>query len=260
MAFGGAHPGSFVFRGESENVLSLMSVNGVPIAHDSIGSGVRKAGMINEWARRGKNTLRLDVNWPPELPFVERLAHAHVSLGHLGPGNQGEPEQLAQLQWPAKQRKEGYPDSLRAEFLVSRFPELSLWSSSIIEEIDLQERRQIIIRVKSLYDAYVRRDVDTVMQLLALRTREYAIAYGDSIEERTESIRGFTQRLVDAKKWGLKPLNTDTIALQVVAEGHAVLISKGDGQPVIQSVEDCEFQWSNPLYVCKIENQWEFIR
>lgn len=249
-----------MLRVESQACLFWLRVNGVPVAFDERAKETVFQGVVNQWFRRGPNTIRMDIDWPEDVSYVQGVAKAQVEVRvHLP--NKELPQATMVLRWPVRQEPEAYPATVEARLDLPDFPPTALWTQAEprrdLRRADAVEISELALR---LHDAYQGRRIDDVIAMAKLKLGDLAAAYGTDADEDIAESRRFIAKFTDTPEWGLRPLSKDDISLEPVADGRMVWVCRGNRKPLLQTAPTCPRKWMLPVFVCLHEGQWKVIR
>lgn len=258
---------SVALRAGATNLTARFELNGVPVLVDTDATAARTQMIANEWVRRGENQITATLAWPRDLSYAPNIASAlmsvevHSATPHA-PGAPAAPAQeVARLSWPRPNIQEAYPQTLREQFSLPDFPPTRLWNeASLLPQLTAAERAAATDLTRSIHDAYQRRDVKRVLSLLARRTEDVALAFGETLSSREESVAELTTDLLNAHGWALEPLDPDALEMELVAEGRLIWVTGPGYAPAISSVRMKQFQWSMHLYAGILNRQWWILR
>jgi hypothetical protein len=252
--------GSVMLRAESRACLFWLRINGVPVAFDQKAKESVLHGVANQWLRPGHNTIRVDIDWPAGVSYVQGVANAIVELRAHLPKKQL-PHATVTLRWPTRDEPETYPATLEATVDLPDFPPTLLWTR-VEQRRDLGRAEAVRIAelVMGLQDAYQARRIDNLIAMVEPKITDLAAAYGTVPAEDLATSRKFIANLTDTPDWGLMPLSKDDISLEPVAEGRMVWVCRGNREPLLQTAPTCSRKWMLPVFVCLHEGQWKVIR
>lgn len=249
-----------MLRAQSEACPFWLRVNGVPVAFDQRAKETVFQGIVNQWFRPGSNSIRMDIDWPGDISYVQGKAKAQAEVRAILPKKQS-PQTTMMLRWPSRQEQEAYPATVQANLDLPDFPPTVLWTQSEPRrDLGRAEAVKIIELAMRLYDAYQGRRIDDLIAMVKPKLTDLATAYGTDPAEDIAHTRRLLASFTDTPEWGLAPLSKDDISLEPVADGRMVWVNRGSRQPLLQTAPTCPRKWMLPVFVCLHEGQWKIIR
>jgi hypothetical protein len=245
----------------SEKLITQLRLNDVPIAYDFTGRGIDVDDQANEWVRKGPNSLDLTLDWPGHVPFQPGMARASVEVRLLSAGvsASGVPP-LVSLKWPLRM-PEAYPQRLIGEFKQPDFPNLQLWQEcEPISEITPPDRVAIGTVLRKLHAAYNGGDATQVIELLAFRLDDVALAFGDNPAKLQSDTRETIQEMAATAGWGLLDLVVNNLEFEIVGEKHVAWVTGPAKSEALASKRMKTFQWAMHVYFGRVGGVWKIVR
>lgn len=232
-------------------------INGFPA--EAIGPGeILNNSRVNHWLVDGTNSIEIQLDLPPGMRTAPPGALIQVTLAR-------DANPLYTYEGPEQQRQGdpsiSYPRSIRAHFESGTRFGPWIWQQAPL----LTERPELVSQASAaavaLYHAMSARDLDMVMAMLRPKIDEVSRAHGLDEERSRRGERQFFASLFSKEDWALLPLEPESTAVQLYAEGKVALITRRDGRQIIRSIPNANgFFYELPTYACEHDGSIAIIR
>ena len=143
-------------------------------------------------------------------------------------------DELAQRIWNSAPEDPVPPAEFELEFSQDTEAPTWMWVDSMVVSPPYPDQPGMLSLVRAVHSAFVQRDIDALMELLAHKNRELALAFTTDIDRANRSQRAFFGDLFANEPWNVEALDTDNMPYFSQGNGRLIEPTSPDGEPVIR--------------------------
>ncbi len=256
-------PELFYLQVVAEGAGSAVGVNDVPLVIDSDGGGISIVRPINEWLMPDNNRLSVFLHWPETRTYAAGLARvrASVFIGHPAAEWPQPLRVLADFQWPQPDQPEAYPYTFAAPLAVRPPPLTTLWRRATqLRAVEPPDRAALVALVERFRAALLGADPQAAFGLVAERFADDARAYGKDPDRVRDVVLTQYRELMSEPGRLSSPLELQTAAFDVVADGYLVRVTRGGTEPAIRIRTAEDTHYGIDVYAAKLDGAWQLAR
>ena len=236
-------------------------VNDVLVHTDRLARNSQKRTSINQWIHGGTNRLKVNITVPPLLDEVpDDLNASFRVVEYIRTGEDLQQKECTAVSWKYDAEKT-MPVIETAPF--ERGIDVDSWYWYDADQFNeatlpLGEIKHVVNEFYTVLDG---KDMDALENLLEIKSREMAIAFGIPLEERFSDQRKFFENLFSKSDWGMQPPDLDGFFIYYHAEGRLIEVIDRAASPILHSKPlggDSKFMLS--LYLAHKNGKWVLCR
>jgi hypothetical protein len=250
---------------QSENIISRIGINDVPLVVDAEAEGMLTSEPINSWIQPSGNRLTVSLDWPQDREFA--LGQARVAAEVFMADPEAEiPKPLrviARFTWPDPDVEESYPTTQAIDLEGLTSPPTKLWiEAGSLTPLTVADQDDIIALIESFRGELLSKRPEAAFAYLEYRYADEERAEGKEPGELGEAV-------LEQYRWMMQmggelvsdPLERAKTRFSIVANGLIVQVERDNGHPaVILSNDEQDLQFEIPIYVGKIRGTWSIVR
>jgi hypothetical protein len=239
-----------------------VAVNDVGLHTDRFQAFSEWSQTVNQWMIRGENSCRLLIYAGPlqEEGFTAETA-CRIEFREITATPEGATTKvLAAGDWRYEPDCE-WPQ--KVDLLVTIDPPFPDWEwtrADILREDDLKDPA-LKAYVENLLQVLDAKDFAALKPLLDTKARELALAYQIPIEVRQKDQEDFFQEFFADPKWGMQPIDWNTLVHDFHAHGRVLELMSAEGKPLLASDDlagDANFRLG--IYLYRSRGVWKLAR
>lgn len=245
-------------------LISVFSINDVPLVCDSKASGINTDELLNRWLQAGTNTVTVFLAWPTQVDYKPGTGTCDMSLFIADPASQAPKpgNELAALRWPQAGRPEVYPYTSRQAFEVTDAPETTLWKEAAdITEVSAADRSDIVNVINRFRHVLMEHDAEEAYKVMSYRYADEARAEGKEVARVRDAILTQYRWLFGRGALHSEPVVASRLTFKIVGNSRLVWVSSG-GQDAALTLEEPESKRSFgfEFFFARIGGVWTVVR
>lgn len=248
---------------ETAGVAAVARVNGVPLAIDPTGEGLRTVRPINEWLLPDANALTVLLSAPIDPAFVREAPFLRSTVFRADPASAfpKPAETLASFAWPAADVPQTFPYRAERPFRIAEPPASRLWGEAArLEEPADADRARILAIVEEFGRALAEGRGEDAFRIAAYRFEDDARVNGIDPSELRKSILSQYRWIASQPNLRARAVTAAEAEFTLVAGGRLVLAGRRPGNPEALVVEGDELAARFELYFARIGGDWRIAR
>jgi len=251
----------YIVEFNSLQIAYAVKINDILIENNRQHNLPRRSIKANQWMYNGKNTFEITLYVNPQFEKdLEEQNFRFKILEQYGDDTGEPPKEITMLEWkyiPGTQ----FPVILTGEFQLDIPYGNWAWldADRITEEtIDTDSLKSYLLFFqKCLTD----KNFAELEPLLKTKASELANAYYLDINDRFRDQHGFfTEELFVNPKWGMQPIDFDSLFFRFHAQNRLVEVLNKEGKSPIRSHSLDGYTFSIQLFLCCKNGQWILCR
>lgn len=248
---------------ETNNIISSIGINGIPLLQDNEGLGRRVNWPISSWIMNGDNTINVALKKTSKDQKVAPYFDIKVFL-HDPSSDIPKPKEIyvhyASKEVVEKHGEISLPFVGTANFNFNKPTPTKLWSEARqLTDLTMSHKQNIVKLVNYLEQSILNKKVDNVLKLQQYKIHEDAVAEGHPINEIEDAVRTNYEWLFKTYQFDGSILTLDEADFRLCGNNKIVYVYRKNGKPaVFFRTKDEEFDI--PVYIAIINNTWTIVR
>lgn len=254
----------YLFTIGHEGLATELWFNGVLLDQDPDGVFKNRKFPNNLFVIDGDNSLKLKIRLAGQPPRMPESPELKARLYEIPPEDLNAtqlPEPLAELSFPGAEAPT-FPAELDATFNIqSPFPRWAWQDAESLDVGDAATIRACLDPVSRLHQALGAKDLQTIMDLVSIKTEETAQAYYIPLNERLSDQQTFFEEIFADAQFAMEPYDAGNMELVPMADDKLILVRQSNGDAALESKELTEgFCFTLPIYVSKVNGEIRIVR